>query len=81
VRKDPAMAHVQHKTRERRTRRMFAFVSLILWLVLLSDAAALASFGQRFFGALATGAYCFLPFVISAGDRLRHKMREVSASP
>ncbi len=81
VRKDPAMAHVQHKTRERRTRRMFAFLSLILWIVLLSNAAALASFGQRFFGALATGVYCFLPFVIAYGDRLRHKLRDVSASP
>ena len=76
VRQDPAMAHVRFDTRERRTRRMFAFVALILWIVLLSGLAILEMFGPRFFASLAAFLYCFLPFVITQGDKLRRVMRE-----
>jgi len=73
VRQDPAMAHVRFDTRERRTRRMFGFGALILWIVLLSRLAALEMFGPRFFASLAAFVYCFLPFVIAEGDKLRRK--------
>jgi len=73
VRQDPAMAHVRFDTRERRTRRMFGFVALILWIVLLSRLEALEMFGPRFFASVATFVYCFLPFVVAEGDKLRRK--------
>jgi hypothetical protein len=73
VRQDPAMAHVRFDTRERRTRRMFGFVAIILWIALLSRLSALEMFGPRFFANLAAFVYCFLPFVIAEGDRLRRK--------
>jgi hypothetical protein len=73
VRKDPAMAHVRFDTRERRTRRMFAFVALILWIAGLSRLSALEMFGPRFFASLAAFVYCFLPFVITQGERLRRR--------
>jgi len=73
VRKDPAMAHVRFDTRERRTRRMFGFVAIILWIALLSRLSALEMFGPRFFASLAALVYCFLPFVIAEGDKLRRK--------
>ena len=73
VRQDPAMAHVRFDTRERRTRRMFAFVALILWIALLSRLAALEKFGPRFFASLAAFVYCFLPFVITEGEKLRRR--------
>ena len=73
VRKDPAMAHVRFDTRERRTRRMFGFGALILWIVLLSGMAGRAGFGQRFFASLATFVYCFLPFVIAEAEKLRRR--------
>jgi hypothetical protein len=73
VRQDPAMAHVRFDTGERRTRRMFGFVALILWIVLLSRLSALEMFGPRFFASLAAFVYCFLPFVIAQGDKLRRK--------
>lgn len=73
VRQDPTMAHVRFDTRERRTRRMFGFFALILWIVLLSRLAALEMFGPRFFASVAAFVYCFLPFVIAEGDRLRRK--------
>lgn len=73
VRKDPAMAHVRFDTRERRTRRMFGFVGLILWIALLSRMAALENFGPRFFASLAAFVYCFLPFVITEGEKLRRR--------
>jgi hypothetical protein len=64
---------VRFDTRERRTRRAFAFLSLILWIVLLSDLAALTMFAPRFFASLAAFVYCFLPFVIAAIDKLRRR--------
>lgn len=73
VRQDPAMAHVRFDTRERRTRRMFGFVALILWIALLSRLEALEMFGPRFFASVAAFAYCFLPFVVAEGDKLRRK--------
>jgi hypothetical protein len=73
VRQDPSMAHVRCDTRERRTRRMFAFVALILWIALLSRFSALERFGPRFFASLAAFVYCFLPFVVAEGDKLRRK--------
>jgi len=73
VRQDPAMAHVRSDTRERRTRRMFGFIALVLWIALLSRLAVLEMFGPRFFASLAAFVYCFLPFVIAEGDKLRRK--------
>jgi hypothetical protein len=73
VRQDPTMAHVRFDTRERRTRRMFAFGALILWIALLSRLSALEMFGPRFFASLAAFVYCFLPFVIDQADKLRRK--------
>ena len=74
VRQDPAMAHVRLDTRERRTRRMFGFVALVLWIALLSRGAALENFGLRFFASLAASVYCFLPFVITEGEKLRQRV-------
>jgi hypothetical protein len=76
VRQDPALAHVRFDTRERRTRRMFGFVALILWIALLSRMAALEAFGPRFFASLAAFVYCFVPFVIAEGEKLRRRFRE-----
>jgi len=73
VRQDPAMAHVRFDTRERRTRRMFGFVAIILWIVLLSRLQALEMFGPTFFASVAAFVYCFLPVVIAEGDKLRRK--------
>jgi hypothetical protein len=75
VRKDPAMAHVRFHTRERRTRRMFGFLALVLWIVLLSDMAALESFGPRFFASLAAFVYCGLPLVVAWGEKAVRGMR------
>jgi len=73
VRRDPAMAHVRFDTRERRTRRMFAFGALMLWIAGLSRLSALESFGPRFFASLAAFVYCFLPFVVAKGETLRRR--------
>ena len=73
VKKDPAMAHVRFDTRERRTRRMFGFVSIILWIAALSRLEALETFGPTFFASVAAFVYCFLPIVIAEGDKLRRK--------
>ncbi len=74
VHQDPAMAHVRHDTKERRTRRMFAFVALILWIAGLSSLSVLASFGERFFASLAAGIYCFLPLVAQWANELRRRL-------
>jgi hypothetical protein len=73
VRQDPAMAHVRFDTRERRTRRMFAFAALILWIALLSRLSALEPIAPTFFASVAAFVYCFLPLVIAEGDKLRRK--------
>jgi hypothetical protein len=74
VRKDPAMAHVRYDTRERRTRRMFGFVALMLWIAGLSRLSALEMFGPRFFASLAAFVYCFLPLVIAEGEKIRRRL-------
>jgi hypothetical protein len=73
VRKDPAMAHVRFDTRERRTRRMFAAVSILLWIVLLSRLSVLEMFGLRFFAGVATFVYCFTPIALELGEKIQRK--------
>jgi hypothetical protein len=74
VRQDPELAHIRHDTKERRTRRMFAFFALMLWIVAWDYPAMLAPIAPRFFGALATAIYCFLPLVALGAEDIKRRL-------
>ena len=66
VRKDPAMAHVRHDQPERRTRRMYSFPAIILWIAFLGGIApstGSVAFNTLFNTMLAT-IYCLLPLFL-----------------